>query len=407
MLNQIVRNAVFIVALSGSMTPSTLIAATASRETVDRATHQQRLIRQYGELPLSFEPNRGQTDAIAKYVARGPGFRVALLSDAVITQLDTGFPTAATGENNQAGRSARIRLNFIDANSNARAAGETLLAGTSNYFKGNDSAKYLTDIPTFARVRFSDVYPNVDLVYYGNHRQLEYDFVVSPGGDPRRIRFAFEGATDSVLNAHGDIVLHTPAGQVIQHRPVAYQQVAKRRVPVSAGYTEVTHGQFGVALGAYDHTRALIIDPVFSYSTYLGGNGRDYGLAIAVDSTGNSYVTGMTASSDFPLVNYYDRSLGPSDQDVFVAKLNPSGTALVYSTYLGGAKGVDYGLGIAVDSSGSAYVTGTTTGSDFPTTTGAYQRGVSGGGSFVSKLAPGGASLVCAANHLMRDEMMT
>src|SRR5882724_2917672 len=394
MPSQIVRNLVLIVAIGGLTPFWNLAAAAVSKDTANRASDQQRMIRQYGALPLSFEPNDGQADPIAKYIARGPGFRVALLSDAVITQLDAGPAAAATGENDRAGRPTRIRINLIDANPKAKASDENLLPGTSNYFKGNDSTKYLTDIPTFGRVRFSDVYPNIDVVYYGNARQLEYDFVVSPGGDARRIRLAFEGATDSVLNADGDIVLHTSAGQVIQHRPVAYQETAGKRVPVSVQYTKVADSQFAVSLGTYDHARIVIIDPVFSYSTYIGGNGPDWGMAIAVDSAGNSYVTGMTASSDFPLVNSFDRSLGASDQDVFVAKLNPSGTALVYSTYLGGAKGVDSGFGIAVDSSGSAYVTGTTTGSDFPTTTGAYQTGVSGGGSFVTKLATGGNSLV-------------
>jgi Big-like domain-containing protein/beta-propeller repeat-containing protein len=347
----------------------------------------------YGALPLSFEINEGQTDRSVQFVARGPGYRVFIAGNEATVSLHSAPRPSRDGATG-APVAAAFRLRFVDSNRDARAAGEEILTGTSNYFIGGDRSRHLPNVANFARVRVSELYPGIDVVYYGNQRQLEYDLIVAPGSDPSRIRLAVDGVDDLEVDASGDLVFRTPLGRTKHHRPVIYQVVDGQRVEVDGRYVMVAANEVAVEIGTYDSSATLVIDPVLSYSTYLGGNSWDYGLAIALDSQGNAYVTGVTTSNNFPLVNAYDRSVAPDDFDVFVSKLNPNGTALVYSTYIGGRNGEDFGFGIAVDGAGSAYVTGTTSGSDYPTTAGAYQTGVAGNNSFVTKLSPAGNTLV-------------
>ncbi|HYG80383.1 MAG TPA: SBBP repeat-containing protein, partial [Pyrinomonadaceae bacterium] len=245
-------------------------------------------------------------------------------------------------------------------------------------------------------MRYGEVYPGVDLVFYGNQRELEYDFVLQPGADPRTIRLSFEGVEGLSRDAAGELVLRTNAGLLRQRRPVVYQEVDGARREVAGEYVIAADRSVGFKLGEYDRTRPLVIDPVLVYSTFLGSGNNDTGYGIAVDSAGNAYVTGNTASDNFPTAN----PLQPARKgvgDIFITKLNPAGTALVYSTYLGGAN-ADSAAGIAVDDAGSAYVAGSTMSFDFPVTPGAYQTvkggGVVNGDAFVVKLNRAGNALV-------------
>jgi hypothetical protein len=279
------------------------------------------------------------------------------------------------------------------ANPATSVEGLDQFASRTNYFSGPDPAQWHTDIPTYARVRYAQVYPGIDVVYYGNQRQLEYDFAVAPGSDPNVIQIAFKGIEDVEINRMGDVLLQTTQGDLRLSKPIAYQERNGTREEVSASYVRKGVSGIGFQLGEYDRSRPLIIDPVLVYSTYLGGNGFDQGYAIAVDSLGSAYVTGKTAAPNFPTTpGAFQTSFNGGDA-LFVAKLNPQGTALVYSTYINGASG----NGIAVDSAGNAYVTGEASTLNFPTTPGAFQTAPYGFDTFVTKLNATGSALVYSA----------
>jgi hypothetical protein len=251
-------------------------------------------------------------------------------------------------------------------------------------------------------VRYREVYPGIDLVFYGNQRRLEYDFVVSPGSDPSKIRLEFQGAEDVSLDEKGNLVLRLKDGEVIQRAPVIYQEVDGRRVDVTGGYWIDHKGRVGCQVASWDRQRPLVIDPVLVYSTYLGGSSYDYGYGITVDGSGNAYVTGHTDSSDFPTVN----ALYPDPLiycDAFIFKLSADGNQAVYSTYLGG-NGVDVGYGIAVDGSGNAYVTGDTYSSDFPTVNALYPNLRGGRDAFIAKISDGSPSFRAEAVNPQSSE---
>jgi hypothetical protein len=244
-------------------------------------------------------------------------------------------------------------------------------------------------------VQYHDVYPGVDLIYYGNQRQLEYDFVIAPGADPGNITLAFTGAQSVALDGDGNLVLHTTGGDVVEHAPVLYQDGPGGRQAVSGRYELQGGDQVGFRVGAYDQRRPLVLDPVLAYSSYLGGSGQDTALGIAVDAAGDAYVTGVTLSTDFPSTPGASQPTLHGPSDAYVVKVNPTGTALVFATYLGGS-GPDGANAIAVDAAGNAYVTGQTGSGDFPTTPGAFQsinRGTNSNKAFVTKLTPTGTAL--------------
>jgi carbohydrate binding protein with CBM6 domain/beta-propeller repeat-containing protein len=280
-----------------------------------------------------------------------------------------------------------IRMSIVGAAPAPLVSGLEELPGKANYFIGKDPAKWRTNVPTYAKVHYREIYPGIDLVYYGNQRQLEYDFVVAPGADPNKIVLGFKGADKIEIDAQGDLVLDAPGGAIRQHKPVIYQEIDGVRQEIAGSYVRKSANRVGFKVAAYDQSRPLIIDPVvLSYSTYLGGTGNDTGAGIAVDANGNAYVTG-SASSGFPTTPGAFNATGGG---VFVTKLNAAGTALVYSTYLG----IGSGGAIAVDADGNAYVTGSAS-SDFPTTPGALNA--TGGGVFVTKLNATGSALVYSA----------
>ncbi len=361
----------------------------------DNAT-RARVDEAYGRLPLQFEANAGQTAREVKFLARGSGYQLFLTPTEAVLSLSKPTPAQQTskpdalqptaplpaGPQGVGSRTADqrhiakqpaavVRMQLVGGNANAQISGADELPGKVNYFIGNEPAKWRTNVSTYTQVQYAGVYPGVDLVYYGNQRQLEYDFVVAPHADPRAIRLKFTGVEQVRVDEQGELVLKTKdGGEVRQHKPVIYQEVAGARRVVIGNYALRSRQEVGFDIASYDATAPLVIDPVLSYSTYLGGFDNDYGYSIAVDSAGNAYVTGSTytdpsqSSGSFPIANARQPTSG-GFSDAFVTKFNPAGNALIYSTYLGGSSG-DYGYGIAVDSAGNAYITGSTFSNNFP-----------------------------------------
>ena len=395
-------------------------------------------IRDIRHMPVYFEPNHGQVDSAVRFVARTPGHTVFLTG--------TGAVLTTKGH-------APIRLQFHGASRRGAAEGVDRVPAVSNYFTGNRPSEWRTGVPQFGKVRYREVYPGIDVVYYGSDRNLEYDMVVAPGADPGLIDITYEGAHPK-LTAEGDLLI----GGVRQHRPNIYQDVKGSRVAVAGSYRLQPDGHVRFSLAKYDRSLPLVIDPVVQFSQYLGTAGYDAGFAITVDEAGNSYITGntnsitfpsqgkaqefpggngdafvakyspmgeqllyitylggkqndagngiavdaqhnvyvsgFTLSMDFPMQNGAQKSFGGGEEDAFVTKISPAGDKIVYSTYVGGGSN-DFGNGIAVDGSGNAYVTGWTRSSDFPTAN-AFQSGPSGGGEdvFVAKISPAGNAFV-------------
>ncbi|MDE1160633.1 MAG: chitobiase/beta-hexosaminidase C-terminal domain-containing protein [Acidobacteriaceae bacterium] len=267
-------------------------------------------------------------------------------------------------------------MNLVGDRSGVRPRGIEPLPGTANYLLGNDPTEWHTNVPTFAKVEYPGVYPGVDLLYYGNQRQLEYDFVVAPGASARPVRLHFTGAEDLHIGNQGQLNIRVYAGTITFRKPSIYQTVKGQRRIVEGGFRLLAGNAVGFLLGKYDHTQPLVIDPVLAYSTYLGGTSSDYIEGLAVDAAGAAYVTGYTTSSNYPVTSGAFETSDKTSATAFVSKLNAAGSALVYSTYLGGgsAGDLDYGISVATDSSGAAYVTGHTRSKDFPITAGALQQ---------------------------------
>jgi len=341
----------------------------------------------YGKLPLSFEENYGQTDNQVSFLSKGSGYTLFLTPSEAVFSLKQ-----AEQNENQSSELAVIRMKMLDANDSPAISGVDELSGKSNYFIGNDAAKWYTDIPNYKTVMYQDIYQDIDLFFYGNQRQLEYDFVVMPGADPDVIKLSFEGADKLTIDDDGNLILHINDDKIVQHAPVIYQEYNGVKENISGKYVLIDIDQVGFDVSAYNSNLPLVIDPVLIYSTFLGGDASDVGNDIAVDSLGNAYVTGRTFSDFFPTTSPIQGALGGS-QDAFVTKFNSAGSAHVYSTFLGGS-GSDIGFGIAVDSSGSAYVTGRTESSNFPTTS--PIQGALGGSqdAFVTKINPAGSAHV-------------
>jgi len=359
------------------------------------AMTKRRVNEAYWRLPLHFEANQGQTDPQVKFLARGTRHTLFLTStEAILVRI--GQEPAPTGnpDTREQATGTVLRMTVLGANPQPRVAGREELPGKANYFIGNDPARWQTNVPIYAKVHYRDIYPGIDLIYDGSQHQLEYDFIVSPGADPDTISLGFQGGHSLEVNTQGDLVLHTAAGALHQRKPFIYQEVDGVRREIPGRYALKDAYRVGFQVAAYDASRPLIIDPVLVYSTYLGGTGGEAGSGIAVDTAGNAYVTGMSFSTNFPTTAGVFQTAAPSEGNVFVTKLNPTGSGLVYSTYLGGS-GNDGGKGIAVDPAGNVYVTGFTASSNFPTTPGAFQTAFGGGSNaFVAKLNPSGSELI-------------
>ena len=426
-----------------------------------------------GNAPLYFEANCGQAVGPAQFVARGHDCQF------LISPAETQIMLRKT-----AAEPATVRMQFVGANAQASICGDAALPGKVNYLIGNDPAQWRTGVATFAKVRVEELYQGVNLVYYGNQRQLEYDFMIAPGANPGAIAIHFAGVDKISVDTRGELILSLAGGEIHQPKPVIYQTIGDVRKEIEGGYRIADAQTITFAVGKYDLSRPLVIDPVLSYSTYfggtsgetawavaldqngfvyvtgetfsklfrtngttfattgafqtnyrggkyagdafvakfdnhgtnliyltyLGGSGDDAAYGLAVDETGNAYATGYTDSTNFPIRNAIpgytnisgkvDKHIGLYPTDVFVAKLDSSGSNLVYSTYLGGNSS-DAAYGIAVDSSDNAYITGFTFSTNFPTTTNALQRHLActnsiyyNANAFVTEIASNGTSLV-------------
>ncbi len=373
------------------------------------------MLSSYGKLPLTFEPNRGQTDTQVKFMARGAGYTLFLTRDEIVFSLPQNRATHAVPQDaaNAILNTPKpvpqytnvFRVQLVNADPNARVTGLNELPGRTNYFRGNDPSRWTTNISTFAKVQYKDVLKGVDLVYYGNQGQLEYDFVVAAGADARQINLKVSGAHNLRVDPQsGDLVLEVGQEEVRFHKPVAYQNdAAGGEDIIAADYRLDSNNRVSFALRHYDRSRPLVIDPTLTYSTYLGGSSNDYGTAITVDSAGNAYVTGYTNSANFPTTAGAFQTMcgggcSGTTVDAFVSKLDPTGSFLVYSTYLGGT-GNDYGNGIALDASGDAYIVGQTFSTNFPTTPGGFKTQCgsdkcASGYAFITELNSAGSGLV-------------
>ena len=333
----------------------------------------------YGKLPLSFEANKGQSNAQVKFLSRGSGYSLFLTNEeAVLVSRNAD---------------ATLRMKFIGASRSAQVEGQNELPGKANYIRGNDPRKWRTNISTYARVNYKNLYPGIDLTYYGNQRRLEYDFTVAPNADPKAIALSIQGADKLELDAEGNLLMQIANGTVRQLKPMVYQEASGVRQEIACNYELIGKTEIGFQVGEYDKSLALVIDPILDYSTYLGGFGSDPARSIAVDSDGNAYVSGQTTSPNYPT------AAGPSPiingvADAFVVKLNAAGTALIYSTVFGGS-GSESARGVTVDAHGNAYATGFTSSIDFPTVH-PIQAAYGGGphDAFVAKLNAAGSAFV-------------
>src|SRR6266513_4107804 len=359
------------------------------------AATDARVSESYGKLPLQFEANRGQTHKDVRFLSRGAGYSLYLTAGEAVLVLSKPYAGAKRDSRSTPvqGKSVALRMSLVGAASKPQVTGLDELPGKANYFIGKDRSKWRTNVPTYAKVQYQNVYPGIDLVYYGDQRQLEYDFVIAPGADPNKIVLGFKGADKLEIDTQGELVLHTAGGDIRQPKPVIHQEIDGIRQEIAGSYIRKGADRVGFKVAAYDRSRPLVIDPVvLAYSTFLGGSDADSPGGIVVDASGNAYVTGGTASFDFPTTAGAFQSAFPGGFGtyVFVTKLNPTGSGLVYSTYIGGGNGYTVARGIALDAAGNAYITGESQSSGYPTTPGAFQPANAGvnGNAFVTKLDP-------------------
>ncbi len=364
----------------------------------------------YANLPMGFEENRGQAAREVRFVAHGSGYALAftpqetditLLRRRVMngSPLNRAAYLRALRAALKAQSTTVIRMQLEGINPSPEVAAADKLPGQTNYFVGNDPKKWVTDVPSYARVKYSGIYPGVDLVFYGNQRHLEYDFVIAPGADPKSVKLKIEGAQKLAINSRGDLVLSVSDGNVEFKKPVIYQTVGSERREIAGNYALSRDNRVIFAVSTYDKSLPLVIDPLLSYSTYLGGTGDETGFGIAVDAAGDAFVAGSTSSTDFPTIAATAlQKNAPATGCGYLTEISPTGATRLYSTYLCGTSGADQAFAVAVDTNGKVYVAGSTSSTDFPTMNG-LTTPVSnpGGAAFVTKLdttLSGAASLL-------------
>jgi hypothetical protein len=351
------------------------LGPTASRKT---QAETAKPVEQFLNMPLDFESNEGQAPSEYAFVAHGPSYTLGISATGMALRLlrpESNAPSAQDSAIFRSFDASILELRLVGANGESQVTGLEAQPGRSNYFIGNDPSKWRTGIPHFGRVRVAATYPGIDVVFHGDHQQLEYDFDVAPGADPNRIRLQAQGAQSVTIDANGNALLHTPAGDVELKRPVAYQQIAGVQRPVESSF-RVEDGDFlEFEVGSYDREYALTIDPVLDYAVSLGGANLNYGMGIAVDASGNAYVSGATCSGDFPTTpGKFQQFPSPPSMTAFnrcdasfVTKIDPTGSTLLYSDLIGGTDASSGAGHLAIDSSGNVYLSGVTNSTDFPT----------------------------------------
>jgi hypothetical protein len=351
---------------------------------------------QYGQMPLMFEPANATETGASAFVSRGPGYHVRVSPGRLEVMFRAGEPRGGNADLPEATRSrgtfrgpdrVAFGMELVGADPRAVALAEDQLSTRVNYFLGNDPQGWRTGVATHARIRYVGVYPGIDLVYYGNQRQLEHDFVVAPGVDPAQIRWRFEGIDSLELEPDGSMAVRVGSSALSFRPPQVYQLNHGERQLVPAAYRlgPGSPEEVGFAVALYDPTRPLVIDPILAYSTFLGGLGYEQANGVAVDRTGQVYVVGETSSTNFPVMNAlwptnaggFTGNQNPFGNEAFVAKLGAEGTNLVFATYLGG-DGLDAAMSITLDSAGNPILTGLTASTNFPITTTAVQRQLAG-----------------------------
>ena len=348
---------------------------------------------EYYRLPMQFEPNVGQAAEPVKFLSRGSGYTLLLTPVETVLSLQPqksrrpGTPLPL----------GQLRVKLVAANQSAQMQGLEPLQGVVNYFVGNDPEQWHTGIRTFSKVKYHEIYPGIDLLYYGNQRQMEYDFVVGPGGRPEKIVLEFSGEDRLEIDSAGDLIAHLKGGSVRWRKPYAYQETDSGKQTVTAKFLRMKSHRIGFELGTYDRSKPLIIDPLIIYSSYVGGNGSDFASGVAIDAAGSNVVVfGTTTSLNFPASAGAYRTTSAGSNDVYLTKFNRTGSGVVFSTYLGGS-GNEYSGGVAMDSSGNIYVAGKTDSANFPTRN-AYSSANAGFlDAFIAKFGPFGTNLLYAS----------
>lgn len=407
-----------VVPSSAELTASNLLASSrpAPAQASPEAQAQAQARSVLSGLPLIFEPNQGQAhldpaDARAKFVARGSRYSIFLGSEGAILSLASEVqPKRKSAQQDEASqvRVTSIEMKLAGANPNPNMRALEPLPGRTNYFIGNDPAKWRAGVPQFARVSYEDVYPGINLVFYGNQGHLEYDFKVAPGSDPTAAEVEFEGARHLALQ-NGNLVIENEDGDVQLEAPRVYQEIGGRQQMVGGKFVLRGANRAGFAIGSYDRSRELIIDPIVNFSTYFGGSLDEHSTTVAVDGSFNIYITGSTTSPDIPVTPGVLQSTLNGTQNVYVAKITPPlsavPAALDYATYIGG-NGTDTPIGIKVDGAGDAFIVGSTSSTNFPHTQTAYQATPLATGThvFVSELnggpSPAPASTLLYSSYL-------
>jgi hypothetical protein len=362
----------------------------------------------YGHLPMRFEENIGQTDNRVRFISHGPGYTLFLTADEAVFK-PSGHGLASVGKwrgpksvrdrlLSKETEASVVRMKLKGAKGTTTITGLDKLPGVSNYFIGQNPNKWHKGVASYAKVRYSEIYSGIDLVYYGTGNRVEYDFIVKPGADPKQVLLSFDGAEKISRDTNsGDVSIPTVAGKMALQKPVLYQIERGQKKIVECNYKFQGNDQLGFDVGDYDRSEPLVIDPVLAYSTYLGGSNQDDSYGMTVDSSGNAFVAGSTWSVDFPVAGTSISAAPLEGYKMFVSEINPSGTALVYSTYIGGTSGYEWATGIAVDSNGYAYITGVVSSGDFPVTSNAYQTSYGSGAvenAALCKLSADGQSLL-------------
>jgi len=372
----------------------------------------QTLAAEAGSRPLAFVPNAGQTDTQVRFQAQSRAGTLFFTDDSIViarvsAPATLGRPAALSDDLALAKANATMtvtRLDFVGANANVALVGADTLPGRVNYFIGSNPSGWRTDLPTYGTLVYRELYPGIDLTYQGSSDHIKGTYLIAPGADPTQIRWRYPSGSAAVDAATGDLyVTPTLEGamalgethRIIERAPIAWQDVQGQRVAVDTRYIVQPDGSIGFTLPqGYDATQPLILDPTLVYATYLGGTGEDNADGIGIDGSANLYVSGLTASVDFPTTPGVYQGSAVGLYDVYVTKYNPAGSSVLYSTYLGGTGATDYGLGLAIDTAGNAYVTGVTDSTDFPTVSAVQNASGGAYDAFLAKLDPTGASLL-------------